>query len=66
MSSRQEEQTPMRTTASAAIGLGVMLALAACESHEGPAEKAGSSIDNTLHPGPAQKTGHTIDKALGG
>ncbi|WP_428391804.1 hypothetical protein [Lichenicoccus sp.] len=56
----------MRTTASAAIGLGVMLALAACESHEGPAEKAGSSIDNTLHPGPAQKTGHTIDKALGG
>ena len=55
-----------RTSLSAAIGLAAILALAACESHEGPAEKAGSRIDNTVNPGPAQKTGHSIDKALGG
>jgi predicted small lipoprotein YifL len=52
----------------------VMLAsLAACHQ-EGPAEKAGSSLDragekvqDTLNPpqGPAQKAGRSIDRALG-
>ena len=53
---------------------GVMLAgLAACHQ-EGPAEKAGQSLDNagqkvedTLNPpkGPAQSAGRSIDRTLG-
>lgn len=55
-------------------GCGVLLlSMAACQQ-EGPAEKAGSSLDragqkvqDTLNPpkGPAQSTGRSIDRALG-
>ncbi len=56
------------------IACAAMLAgLAACHQ-EGPAEKAGQSLDNagqkvqdTLNPpkGPAQSAGRSIDRALG-
>lgn len=55
------------------LGAGLLLGLAACHQ-EGPAEKAGKSIDNagknvsqTLNPpkGPAQSAGRKIDNALG-
>jgi hypothetical protein len=51
----------------------MLLGLAACQQ-EGPAEKAGKSLDNagqsisdTLDPpqGPAQSAGRKIDRALG-
>lgn len=51
----------------------LLLGLAACHQ-EGPAEKAGRSIDNagrsvsdTLNPpqGPAQSAGRKVDRALG-
>lgn len=51
----------------------LLLGLAACQQ-QGPAEKAGTSLDNlgnkvqdTLNPpqGPAQATGRKIDRALG-
>ena len=55
-------------------GSGLMLlGLAACHQ-EGPAEKAGQSLDNagqkvqdTLNPpqGPAQSAGRKVDRALG-
>ncbi|HET6607077.1 MAG TPA: hypothetical protein VFG62_10430 [Rhodopila sp.] len=56
-----------------AIGFTAMLALAACHQ-EGPAEKAGTSLDkagqsvqDTLDPpkGPAQSAGRKVDRALG-
>jgi len=48
-----------------ALALVASCGLAACESHEGPAEKAGAKVDNTVNPGPMQRAGHTVDKALG-
>ena len=57
----------------AAIGLTAMLALAACHQ-EGPAERAGKSVDkagqsvsDTLDPpqGPVQAAGRKVDRALG-
>jgi hypothetical protein len=56
----------LRLTMAAALLLG----LAAC-FEEGPAEKAGKSVDNTAQgikdaispPGPAQKAGRALDKA---
>jgi hypothetical protein len=52
--------------------LGTVGMLAACDK-EGPAEKAGKSLDNTGQsikdaidpPGPAQKLGRDVDKATG-
>ena len=54
-----------------ALVFGVFVGLAGCES-EGPAEKAGKSIDNGIKnardavtpPGPAEQAGRNLDKAL--
>jgi hypothetical protein len=64
----------MRRTAIAALGILVLIALAACQDSRGPAEKAGASIDkagqnlrDTVDPpqGPAEETGRKIDRAIG-
>jgi hypothetical protein len=66
------ERILMRLFQAAMIG-AMVLGLAACHQ-EGPAERAGHSIDNagknlsdTLNPpqGPAQSTGRKIDRAVG-
>jgi len=54
-----------------ALMLGALMGLAGCES-EGPAEKAGKSIDKGIKnakdavspPGPAEQAGRNLDKAL--
>jgi hypothetical protein len=54
-----------------ALVFGAFAGLAGCES-EGPAEKAGKSIDNGIKnardavtpPGPAEQAGRNLDKAL--
>ena len=57
----------------AAVSVAALLGLAACH-REGPAERAGSSLDragqkigDAIDPpkGPAQSTGRSIDRALG-
>jgi hypothetical protein len=62
-----------RSILAVAAVLPLSLAVAACHQ-EGPAERAGSSLDragrsigDTLDPpkGPAQSTGRSIDRALG-
>ena len=55
----------------AALMFGAFVSLAGCES-EGPAEKAGKSIDKGIQnakdavnpPGPGEKAGREVDKAL--
>jgi hypothetical protein len=63
----------MRKTLSVVACVTMLAALAACHQ-EGPAEKAGSSLDkagqkvqDTLSPpkGPAQSAGRSVDRALG-
>jgi hypothetical protein len=67
------QDVSMRLWLPCAIGFTAMLALAACHQ-EGPAERAGKSLDNagqsvsdTLNPpqGPAQSAGRKVDRALG-
>ncbi len=62
----------MRKSIFVALSSMILLGLAACQP-EGPAEKAGKSLDNagqsisdTLNPpqGPAQSAGRKIDRAL--
>jgi len=47
--------------------LGTTLVLAGCGDNEGPMEKAGEKIDNTIHDatheGPMEKAGEQADKA---
>jgi hypothetical protein len=55
----------------AALLLGAFVSSAGCES-EGPAEKAGKSVDKGIQnvkdavnpPGPAEQAGRNLDKAL--
>jgi predicted small lipoprotein YifL len=67
------ERTFMRKPLIVAACAAMLAGLAACHQ-EGPAEKAGQSLDqagqkvqDTLNPpqGPAQKAGRSIDRALG-
>jgi len=67
---------PMKTTFARAAGLGLLfagaLALAPGCEPEGPAERAGESIDRGIEraqdavnpPGPGEKAGREVDKAL--
>jgi hypothetical protein len=55
------EETTMITTAKFslfAFVTSVVLATAACQPHEGPAERAGKSVDNA-----AEKAGDKIERA---
>ncbi len=63
----------MRRTLSLVVCAAMLALLAACQQ-EGPAEKAGASIDkagqkvqDTLDPpkGPAQAAGRSVDRAIG-
>lgn len=42
----------------AALAIGLLLGLAACQKEEGPAERAGKAMDNAV-----KKTGEKIEKA---
>ncbi len=56
----------------ACVLVGAMALGAGCESEEGPAEKAGASVDRAARdvrdtispPGPAEKAGRAVDDAL--
>jgi len=54
-----------------ALAFGALVSVAGCES-EGPAEKAGKSVDKGIQnvkdavnpPGPAEQAGRNLDKAI--
>jgi hypothetical protein len=54
----QEEPDMNPKTATYTLVVAFSLAVAACQPHEGPAERAGKSVDNA-----AQKAGNKIEKA---
>jgi hypothetical protein len=65
------KQCKDRSALWAALLLGAFVSFAGCES-EGPAEKAGKSVDKGIQnvkdavnpPGPAEQAGRNLDKAL--